>query len=154
MATTSPSTRPKARRRVRASSRAWVGCSRQPSPALITLQLTFCARRSAAPEAPWRTTSMSGFMAFSVTAVSIRVSPLVIEELRGAMLTVSAPSLLAAISKELWVRVELSKNRLTMVRPRRVASFLSGRWFRATKASARASRASASGRLSAAADRK
>ena len=91
---------------------------------------------------------MSGRMAFRVTAVSIRVSPLVTEEVRGAMLTVSAPSRLAANSNELRVRVELSKKRLTRVRPRSVAIFLSGRRFKPTKASARSSSAWASGRLS------
>ena len=86
-------------------------------------------------------------MAFSVTAVSIRVSPLVIDEVRGLMFTVSAPRRLAASSNELWVRVEFSKKRFTRVRPRSRASFFSGRRFSATKASARASSSSACGRF-------
>ena len=49
-----------ARRMVSASSSAWVGCSCAPSPALITRQSTLRDRSSAAPEAWWRTTRMSG----------------------------------------------------------------------------------------------
>src|SRR5207253_8714604 len=67
---------PKARRMESASNSAWVGCSCWPSPALITEQPTFWDSRLAAPDEAWRTTSRSGCMAFSVTAVSIRVSPL------------------------------------------------------------------------------
>ena len=36
---------------VRASNKAWVGCSLLPSPALITAQLTFCERRLV-PQSP------------------------------------------------------------------------------------------------------
>ena len=82
IATISPSMRPLWRRMVSASSSAWVGCSWLPSPALITEQSTFCASSSTAPAAWWRTTRMSGRMAFSVTAVSIRVSPLYMDEVR------------------------------------------------------------------------
>jgi hypothetical protein len=42
------------------------------------------------------------------------------------MLITSAPSRLPASSKEVRVRVELSKNRLMTVRPRSSESFLSG----------------------------
>ena len=52
MATVRPSTRPKERRIESASSRAWVGCSCWPSPALTTQQPTFCASSVGAPEAP------------------------------------------------------------------------------------------------------
>ncbi len=75
MATTRPAIRPLARRIVRASSRAWVGCWWAPSPALITEQSTFWESSSTAPAAWWRTTMMSGRMALSVIAVSISVSP-------------------------------------------------------------------------------
>ncbi len=57
-------------------------------------------------------------MAFSVTAVSISVSPLCIEEEATDMFITSAPSRLPASSNEDWVRVEASKNRLICVRPR------------------------------------
>ncbi len=46
-----PSSRPLLRRIVRASSRACVGCSWAPSPALITEPSTLRARSSTAPEA-------------------------------------------------------------------------------------------------------
>jgi hypothetical protein len=51
-------------------------------------------------------------------------------------LMTSAESRLAAASKEIRVRVESSKKRLTTVRPRRVGSFLMGR--SATRASSSA----------------
>ena len=107
-----PSSLPFARRIVRASNRACVGCSCDPSPALRTAQETFCDSRFTAPEDPCRTTSKSGFMAFSVTAVSTSVSPLLIEEAERFIFMTSAPSRLPASSNELWVRVELSKNKL------------------------------------------
>ena len=102
--------RPLARRIVSASSRACVGCSWRPSPAFRTAQLTFCASRSTAPECGWRTTSRSGCIAFSVIAVSINVSPLVMDEACMAMFITSAPSRLPASSKLACVRVEFSKN--------------------------------------------
>ena len=79
MTTVSPSIRPRRRRIVRASSRAWVGCSWLPSPALITAAVTFSDKSLTAPDSGWRTTSTSGCMAFRVIAVSIRVSPFLIE---------------------------------------------------------------------------
>ena len=124
IATVSPAMRPLWRRMVRASSSAWVGCSWLPSPALITEQSTFWASSSTAPAAWWRTTRMSGRMAFSVIAVSISVSPFDMDEVRVDMFMTSAPSRLPASSKELWVRVEDSKNRLIRVRPRRSSRFL------------------------------
>ena len=66
MATTRPSKPPSRRRMVRASSSAWVGCSWAPSPALMTLQSSLRDRSSAAPASWWRTTRMSGRMAFRV----------------------------------------------------------------------------------------
>ncbi len=89
----------RSRRMVRASSRAWVGCSWLAVAGVDHAAADLLRQQAAAPEAAWRTTSRSGFMAFRVTAVSIRVSPLVIDEVRGLMLTVSAPSRLAASSK-------------------------------------------------------
>ena len=40
------------------------------------------------------------------------------------MFITSAPSRLPASSKELWVRVEASKNRLIRVRPRKIVALL------------------------------
>lgn len=56
--------------------------------------------------------------------MSIRVSPLVAELVEAEILKVSALIRFAAISKESLVRVEGSKNRLMMVLPRRVGTFL------------------------------
>ena len=125
IATTRPERRPLWRRMVSASRSACVGCSCAPSPALTTAHSTFWARSATAPAAWWRTTRMSGRMAFSVIAVSMRVSPFFTEEALTAMFITSAPSLLPANSKDDWVRVEASKKRLIWVRPRRVAFFFS-----------------------------
>ena len=57
-------------------------------------------------------------MALSVIAVSISVSPFLIEDEDTDMFMTSAPSRLPASSNEDWVRVEASKNRLICVRPR------------------------------------
>jgi len=76
-------------------------------------------------------------MAFNVTAVSIRVSPLATDEVLGFMLTTSAPRRLPASSNELWVRVLFSKNRFISVRPLRMSRVLDVCRFRATKASAK-----------------
>ena len=109
--------RPLRWRMVRASSSAWVGCSCGPSPALITEQSTFSDSSLTAPASEWRTTSTSGCMAFSVWAVSSSVSPFLIEDAWVAMEMVSMPSRLPAISNDISVRVEVSKNRLIWVRP-------------------------------------
>ena len=68
---------------------------------------------------------MSGRMAFSVTAVSMSVSPFFTDEEATDMFITSAPSRLPAISKDDCVRVEGSKKRLICVRPRSVARFFS-----------------------------
>ena len=117
MATVRRCRRPLARRMVSASSSACVGCSCRPSPAFSTAQSTFWASRSTAPEWGWRTTRMSGRIAFSVVAVSISVSPLATLLVCIAMFITSAPSRLPAISKLDWVRVEFSKNMLIWVLP-------------------------------------
>ena len=132
--------RPLLRRMVSASSSAWVGCSCEPSPALMTEQLTLLASNSTAPEAWWRTTMMSGCMALSVIAVSISVSPLRIEDEEADMFMTSAPSRLPASSNEAWVRVETSKNRLIWVRPRSEVCFFSTWRLRVTNSSPRSSR--------------
>ena len=64
-------------------------------------------------------------MAFSVIAVSIRVSPFLMELVETCMLMTSPPRRLPASSKEVRVRVEFSKKRLITVRPRRIELFLS-----------------------------
>ena len=64
-------------------------------------------------------------MALSVTAVSIRVSPLRIDDDDTDMFMTSAPSRLPASSNEAWVRVEASKNMLIRVRPRSELVFFS-----------------------------
>jgi len=79
-------------------------------------------------------------MAFSVTAVSIRVSPLRIEEDDTDMFMTSAPRRFPAISNEDWVRVEASKNRLIWVRPRKLVRFLSTWRLSSTYSSERSSR--------------
>src|SRR3546814_5061781 len=58
-------------------------------------------------------------MALRVIAVSISVSPFLIEDQATDMLMTSAPSRFAASSKDVRVRVEFSKKRLMTVRPSR-----------------------------------
>ncbi len=140
MVTTSRSIRPLLRRMVSASSNACVGCSWEPSPALMTEQSTLRASNSTAPEAWCRTTMRSGCIALSVTAVSIRVSPLRMDEVPTDIFMTSAPSRLPASSKEAWVRVETSKKRLIRVRPRSEVCFFSICRLRVTKCSARSRR--------------
>ena len=93
-------------------------------------------------------------MAFSVTAVSISVSPLAMDDERGLMLTTSAPNRLPASSKELWVRVEFSKNRFISVLPFSRSSFFEVCRFRLTNPSARSSRLATSTSLRSVAERK
>ncbi len=85
------------------------------------------ARRYGAPEAPCRMTTASTPMASRVCAVSFRDSPLDTEDPLAEKLMTSADRRFSAASKEMRVRVESSKKRLTIVRPRRVGSFLIGR---------------------------
>ena len=79
-----------------------------------------------APEAEWRMTTESATIASSVFAVSIRVSPLETLLVDSEMLTTSAESRLPAISKDVLVRVEASKNKLMTDLPRNVGTFLMG----------------------------
>ena len=72
---------------------------------------------SAEPEAWWRITTMSMCIASRFRAVSTRVSPLLTEDPELATFTVSAESRFSANSKEMRVRVEASKKRLTIVLP-------------------------------------
>ena len=75
-------------------------------------------------------TTASAPMACSVSAVSLSDSPLDTLEPLAEKLMTSADSRLAAVSNEMRVRVESSKNRLTTVRPRSVGSFLISRRLR------------------------
>lgn len=70
----------------------------------------------------------SGAIASRLRAVSISVSPLVSEEVDADMLIESAERRLAAISKEVRVRVEDSKKKLITVFPRSVGTFFIARW--------------------------
>src|SRR6185503_18162621 len=79
-------------------------------------------------------------MAFSVTAVSIKVSPLRIDDEDTDMFITSAPSRLPASSKLACVRVEASKNMLISVRPRSEAVFFSIWRLSSTNSSAKSSR--------------
>ncbi len=85
------------------------------------------ASRSGAPEAQCRITTASALIASSVCAVSFSDSPLDTEEPFAEKLMTSAESRFAAASKEIRVRVESSKNRLTTVRPRSAGSFFTSR---------------------------
>ncbi len=103
-----PSSLPSLRRMVNASSRAWVGCSWVPSPALTTLPLTHLASRCGAPEALCLITTASAPIACSVSAVSFRLSPFATLEPLAEKLMTSADSRLAAASNEILVLVESS----------------------------------------------
>ena len=73
-------------------------------------------------------TSTSGRIASRFFAVSTSVSPFVTDEAPTVQLSASAERTFAAISKELRVRVDASKKRFTTVLPRRLGTFLIGRW--------------------------
>ncbi len=138
------------RRIVNASRRAWVGCSWVPSPALMmpaSIQ-PLEARVCGAPDAGWRTTTASAPMAASVCAVSFRLSPFDTLDPFALKLMTSADSRFAAASKEMRVRVESSKNRLTTVLPRSVGSFLTSRPCTSAMSSATSRRRIASSRPS------
>lgn len=66
-------------------------------------------------------------MAFNVNAVSFSDSPFDTEEPFAEKLITSADNRFAAVSNEMRVRVESSKNKFTTVRPRNVGSFLISR---------------------------
>ena len=124
MHTRRPAIEPSRSRIVSRSRSACVGCSCWPSPALMTFDGIRSARNCAAPEEPCRITTMSIRIASRLRAVSTRLSPFSTEEPDEAMLTVSALRRFSANSKEIRVRVEGSRKRLTMVFPRRTGTFL------------------------------
>ena len=78
----------------------------EPSPALTIGALPIRARCCGAPAIECRTTMQSGAIASRLRAVSSSVSPLLTLEVETLMLTASAESRLAAISKEVRVRVD------------------------------------------------
>src|SRR5947209_8366997 len=127
MATLRPRRLPFCWRMVNASSRACVGCSCAPSPALTTPARQTRASWCGAPAEGWRMTMRSGDIASRLRAVSSSVSPFVTDEEDELMLITSAERRLPAISKEVRVRVEGSKKRLMTVRPRSVGTFLISR---------------------------
>ena len=93
---------------VNASSRACVGCSWVPSPAFSTLPWTQPASRCAAPDAPCLMITASAPIASSVSAVSLRLSPLATLDPFAEKLITSAESRFAAASNEILVLVESS----------------------------------------------
>ena len=129
MPTFNPSSEPKRSRMVKASSRAWVGCSCLPSPPLTTQARTWRSMTRGAPSWQLRTTTRSASIASSVAAVSASDSPFFVDELDAEKLMASADRRFAAISKLVRVRVDGSRKRLTMVRPRKVGSFFISRSF-------------------------
>jgi hypothetical protein len=81
-------------------------------------------------------TTMSMRIASRLRAVSTRVSPFDTLDPAVDTLTVSAESRFSANSKEIRVRVEFSKKRLTMVDPRSAGTFLIARSLISLKGSA------------------
>ena len=134
--TFTPSIRPSLSRIVSRSRRAWVGCSCLPSPAFTTLERMRSPRNCAAPEEAWRITTMSMRIASRFLAVSTSVSPFCTALPVAATLTVSAERRFSANSKEMRVRVDDSKKRLTIVLPRSAGTFLMTRSDTSLKGSA------------------
>jgi hypothetical protein len=83
----------------------WVGWACIPSPALIIENFIRRASICGAPAEECRNTITSGFMASRFRAVSIRVSPFTMLLVFPDIERLSALSLLAAISKDVRVRV-------------------------------------------------
>ena len=122
MAMRRPPSGPRSFSIVKQSRRAWVGCSCQPSPALITEQSTQEATCQGTPADEWRTTRASTPMASMVCTVSRRDSPLLTDEVDTEKFMVSADSRLAAASNDSRVRVDSSKKSDTTVLPRRAGT--------------------------------
>src|SRR5213592_3631366 len=127
MVTFSPAIRPLLSRMVNVSSRACVGCSCAPSPALITLAFRKRERKCGAPVALWRMMIISALSASRLRAVSLSVSPFLSEDASAVKLMTSAVNRNAASSKLMRVRVEGSMKRLTTVLPRKAGTFLIAR---------------------------
>jgi hypothetical protein len=103
-----PSSAPSRVRSVWTSSRAWVGCSCLPSPALMIAASVHVDTSAAAPAHGVRMTIASGLWAPRVRTVSLSDSPFSTLEPLAAKLTTSALRRLAASSKLDRVRVEAS----------------------------------------------
>ncbi len=110
--TFTPCNLPRRSRMVKASSRACVGCSCAPSPALMIEAGKRSASIFGAPGCLWRMTIMSGAMAIRFSAVSISVSPFSTDEPAAEKFRVSAESRFSAISNDTRVRVDASMNKL------------------------------------------
>src|SRR5690606_6861597 len=95
-----------------------------------------CAIRNGAPLSAWRTTNMSACIATRLSIVSSSDSPFGVDDVPMFRLFTSADSRLAAISKVVRVRVELSKNRLNTDLPRSSGTFLMSRSDTPTKLAA------------------
>ena len=125
--TFTPASRPRRSRMVKASRRAWVGCSCAPSPALMIDAGSRSASIFGAPGCLWRMTIMSGAMAIRFSAVSMRVSPFSTDDPAAPKLRVSAERRFSAISNETRVRVDASMKRLMTSCPRSAGTFFTGR---------------------------
>ena len=125
-------------RMVEQSSSACVGCSCVPSPALMTRGAMLLgehvggARLARGARRPRRAPSPRGSARCRAAS-----RPCVVDDAEPEMLTASADSRLAAISNDVRVRVDGSKNRLITVLPRSVGTFLIGRSAISTKRSPR-----------------
>ena len=115
---------------------ACVGCWCLPSPALITMASVCSVIFCGVPASLARQTNMSTFMASIVWMVSASDSPLTTEEVAPPMERESAERRFSASSKEDFVRVEGSRNRFTIVRPRRAGTFLMARLLTSSNARA------------------
>src|SRR5437868_14480054 len=126
--TFTPASLPRRSRIVNASRRAWVGCSCDPSPALM---IDTFGNRSAsifgAPGCLARMTIMSGCMATRFSAVSMSVSPFSTLDPEAVKLSVSADRRFSAISNDTLVRVDDSMKRLMTNCPRSAGTFFTGR---------------------------
>ena len=74
-----------------------------------------------------RTTNAATPIALTVSMVSFKLSPLFTLDVDTLKVIVSADRRLAAVSKLIRVRVESSKNKLTIVRPLSAGTFGTGR---------------------------
>ena len=127
MQTFLPARSPRRSRMEKASSKAWVGCSWVPSPALMIDALMLRLKKWWAPGAGWRITTMSTFIERILLTVSSSVSPFLTEELLAEKLTTSALRRFSASSKLIRVRVLFSKNKLATVTSFRLGTFFTGR---------------------------
>ncbi len=122
--TLSPSSRPKWSRMVSMSSSPWVGCSCQPSPALITLESDALGEEARGAGGPVADHHHIDFHRLQVARGIDQRLAFDKAALGDVMLIVSALRRFSANSKEVRVRVLGSKKRLTMVLPRRAGTFL------------------------------